>query len=195
MRKGNSSGFSLVEVVLALGISVFAMVTILGLFASFVESDQDIAERRELIEAIDPLNNYLENEVKFNNVFAWFMGGARKELYYVTYRVDQNGDPDAEGDEVISTWLDPTIPTSGSPSAPSNNPDDYKVSREGYWVRARINISPANPTTANVVENSTTTTYPHAYLVLEVELESLPPDPAVVMPAEARLTVPMTILR
>ncbi len=184
MKNASPNGFSLVEVVLALGIVSFALVPIIGLFATIMDNDKEIAERRELVESIDPLNNFLQNKITFDQVFTWAQAtNPHKELVYVTYHGISESNPSPTGDDVFSSWLD----------TDTDSPAQYTASRAGYWVRAKLSLSSTNPETD--LTGFSATTYPHAYIVLDVELESLPPDPAIEMPINAKLTVPVTILR
>jgi type II secretory pathway pseudopilin PulG len=128
-------GFSLVEVVLALGIVAFAVTVIFALLGTLTSSDQENRERKELIAAVDGLHQYLQKDVPFDTAFLWAKENTRPELIYVTYRARRDtAAPDPGSVSVRSVCFE-----SGSPPYPIEN---LEAAREGRWVKARLVFSP-----------------------------------------------------
>lgn len=135
--RSRPGGFSLVEVVLAIGIVSFAMLVVIGLFGGVMKSSDENTQRRELAEAVDSLRRTFQTE-DFDKAAGWVSGG--QTLFYVTYRADDNGAPKTNGATVAAKWM------------PSTNPDlqSYDAARLGRWVRAKLRVSPSDPRGTNL---------------------------------------------
>jgi type II secretory pathway pseudopilin PulG len=153
-----TQAFSLVEVVISIGIVSFALLSILSFFGGMLVSSRENANRRELIEAVGTLRAYL-NEVgspdsssasAFMKAFDFVTTGSPsgQELIYVTYIVDKEGNPvdfygnASSGDllagdshRVVGKWVatnDALLPS-------------YEKARTGRWLKAKLSRSPSNP--------------------------------------------------
>lgn len=155
------SGFSLVEVTLALGIVAFAMTILLALLGTALDTGGEVTDRREAYQSIDALRQYLADEVEFDDAYEWAKVQTGQPLVYVSYRVDANGAPDTDGRAVRSKWLDP-----------ADNPvyPDYEAAREGSWIKARLRLDDVQNPIDQANLQSDADDYPHAYLVFQVEV-------------------------
>lgn len=161
-RTSRVSAFSLVEVVLAIGIVSFALLTVLNLFGGMMKSSVDNTQRREFAEAVDALRGSL-NDVTFTGSFEDVLQWAdqNKELVYVTYRASTTGAPDANGSVIVGKWMDPDAENLGS----------FEAARSGRWLRAKLGVSPSNPGGTDV------SNYSRSLVFVQADLDSIPsPD-------------------
>lgn len=172
-------GFSLVEVVLAIGVVAFALIAVISLFSVLMQSSKENSKRRELAEAVDSLRAYLNDEAGFAQSFTLATSGAN--LLYVTYRVDLNGLPDANGETVTGRWTNPADPELSL----------LESARSGRWLNAKLSISPSNP---GGIATGAPASYPCAtlFVLAEIEATSLPGQP---IPGEPRLQSTIAVLR
>lgn len=129
--------FSLIEVVLAIGIVSFALLTIIGLFGGMMKSSGDNTQRREMTEAVDSLRSHLD-ATNFASAYDWTKAG--KEFLYVTYKAGSNGVPDPASQTVIGLWT----------NADATGLEAYEPARSGRWLRAKLSVSPSNPGGTNL---------------------------------------------
>lgn len=132
--------FSLIEVVLAIGIVSFALLVIIGLFGGVLRSSSDNAGRRGMSEAVDSLRSYLTETAGFTNTFNW--AKAQTNLVYVTYLSDSNGNPDPASQNVVGIWTN----SSGT------GLNAYDAARAGRWLTAKLKVSPSNPGGTNLTD-------------------------------------------
>ncbi len=135
--KTRPQAFSLIEVVLAIAIVSFALLTTLGLFGGIMKASSDNSQRREMVEAVDSLRSFL-NSTNFATAYDWVK--ADKQLVYVTYKSATNGNPSASSESVMAKWIDPDAESTAS----------YEAARSGKWLRARLSVSPSNPGGTNL---------------------------------------------
>ncbi len=195
-------GFSLVEVTLALGIVAFAVVTLIGLLGTLLDADDSVTDRRDAIQCIDSLHQYLglkedpnsPGNLFFNEIYTWAQAD-EWELAYVTYYSDADGNPDRSVKSVRSVWLD---------QDEFSNFTTYDSAREGNWIKIRLTLAGGPGSDgANPVDKSDlppeADNYPHAYLVFIAEAygvanPNVSPwelDP----PQNPVFTAPITVLR
>ncbi len=156
-RQPKPKAFSLVEVVLALGIVTFALVTVVGLFGGVVGQAGENSERRSLLEAVDAMRGHLDRQ-PFATNFNWARNG--HELVYVTFRADANDQPATNGQRTLGRWLETNAP----------DLDTYDSARVGRWVKARLRVSPSNPRGTNLTD---VTNYPAGVLAILVQMDSV----------------------
>lgn len=132
-----SAAFSLVEVVISIGIVSFALLTIIGLFGGIMRSSGDNTQRREMTEAVDSLRAFLTEEAGFTNAYNWAKSGT--SLVYVTYKSGANNIPDAGSITVVGMWTNAT-----------SELEAYEAARSGSWLRAKLSVSPLNPSGTNL---------------------------------------------
>ncbi len=188
-RSAGRGGFSLVEVVLAIGLVAFALLTIVGMYGGMIRGVRDNADRREMLEAANALRTELNEQVGFETVFGWAKtntGG--KELLYVTYHADTNGAPQADAKTLKSAWIDPL--------APSPPIADLDAARESGWLRARLKLAPSgNPGgITNLSSYANASNYPHALLVLQAEIVRVA-DPNLPFPQQSFFAIPVGVMR
>ncbi len=183
----DSFGFSLIEVVLAIGIVSFGLLALLGVFGGMLGNAGQNFDRRALSESVDALRTDLNNNFGFDEVFDWIKDGDPKDLVYLTYRNDPasgSTEPATEGDRVLGKWFDDP--------ADASLITDYEPAREGRWLRARLSLAPQNvPAT---ISGSDPTDYPSALLLLKVELGAVP-QPSEEWPDGPALTTIIGVLR
>jgi len=157
-RKSNR-GFSLAEIVLALGIVSISLLAIFAVFAGTMQSSGNLSDRRVLVESVDALRGYLNDSAGFDQVFGWVSGDATKELIYVTYRSDSTGAPSAEGEETRSIWVEPSAA------------DQYDTARNGKWVKAWLEYAPS----ANAADTLTGSAddFEQAVMVVRAEMAAV----------------------
>lgn len=131
-RLRRSAAFSLVEVVIAIGVASFALVTIFGLFGGLMKTSGENIARREIVESVDALRKLLQNQ-DFATSYDWIT--SNKELIYVSYRADSDGTPDPSSLTVVGKWIDPSVEAASA----------YEEARAGLWIKAKMAISPSNP--------------------------------------------------
>lgn len=126
------AGFSLVEVVIAIGIVSFALVTIIGLFGGMMKTSAENSSRREIVEAVDALRQLLQGQ-DFATSYSWVKNS--KDLLYVTYRANADGTPNPASQTVAGKWIDPSTESATT----------YETARSGHWIKGKITVSPSNP--------------------------------------------------
>lgn len=146
--------FSLIEVVLAIGVVSFALLTVIGLFGGIMKSSGDNTQRREMTEAVDSLRSYL-NATDFPTVYNWTKTG--REFLYLTYKTGSNGNPDPSSQTVVGIWT----------NADAAGLDTYEPARSGHWLRAKLSVSPSNPGGTNLPDSSA---YPRATLFVLADI-------------------------
>lgn len=127
-----ATGFSLVEVVIAIGIVSFALLVLVAVFGGVLRTSDDNADRQEIAESVNSLRGYLSAS-DFATVYGWTQSG--KELLYVTYKAGPDGTPNPAASEVSSKWM----------AADASNITSLDAARSGRWIRARLGVSPSNP--------------------------------------------------
>lgn len=184
-QNSRASGFTLVEVVVAVGVVAFGLIVVLGLYASVTDQTNKNTNRREIGEAIDALRGDLNDSIEFREVLSWAQQGQR-ELIYVTYRGDPDGRPNPEGEHVHSRWLDP------AGGGPQDNPDLYRGAVENRWIKARLTPAPNNfpPDFAD----SDADPYPRALLLLQADFEVVP-EPEVAINDVSYFSTQIGVLR
>ena len=153
--------FSLIEVVLAIGIVSFALLTIIGLFGGIMKTSGDNTQRREMTEAVDSLRAQL-NGTNFDTAYGWAQSG--KEFLYLTYKADTNGNPSANADTVAGMWT----------NADAAGLDAYEPARSGHWLRAKLGISPSNPGGTNLPAVSTNYTRAVLFVLADISAVATP---------------------
>lgn len=146
--------FSLIEVVLAIGIVSFALLTIIGLFGGMMKSSGDNTQHREMTEAVDALRSCL-NATNFASAYDWVKNG--KEFLYLTYKTGSNGTPDPNSQTVAGIWT----------NADATGLDVYEPARSGRWLRAKLSVSPSNPGGTNLPAVSS---YTRATLFVQADI-------------------------
>lgn len=174
-------GFSLVEVVLAIGIVSFAMLVIIGLFGGVMKSSSENNERRELAEAIDSLRRTFQTG-NFTTTYDAVRNGGK--WLYVTYRADTAGDPKADGTNIAAIWTDP---------ATNSRINEYDAARTGRWVRATLRVSPSNPGGTSLPANAAD--YAHAGLWALATLDTVPVPVTTAATNSGTLETTLSILR
>lgn len=173
------SGFSLVEVVLAIGVAAFAVISIVGIFGGVLRSSEDNAERLELAQAVDSLRTSLDDTnftMSFSNICTW--ATTQKRLVYVTYKVDSGGSPNVSGESVAGKWLDPEKEATAQ----------YDAARAGRWIRGRLSVSPSNPGGSNLAN------YSRATIFVLAELDAIA-DPSQTNSLSATFQTTIAVLR
>lgn len=180
------TGFSLVEVTLALGIASFSLVVMLGIFGSVVRVRGDNVGRQEAYTAAYALQSRVSGPGAFNEAYNWVKGGS-KELVYVRYKVDDSGTASTTGERYRAGWFDPTDLT-----------PDMESAVDGRWIKATLKWDPRdhiNPVAlAQLPANAQDYTQARATLIAEIHAV---PTPTTAIAAGARptLTTSLTLHR
>ncbi|MEI6033894.1 MAG: hypothetical protein WCS65_06385 [Verrucomicrobiae bacterium] len=170
--------FSLIEVVLAIGVVSFALLTIIGLFGGMMKTSGDNTQRREMVEAVDSLRSFL-NASGFEATYGWATAGTN--LLYLTYHAGANGDPDTNSQTVAGRWT----------NANASGLDAYEAARAGHWLRARLSVSPSNPGGTNLPAASA---YSRAFLFVLADMDVVA-TPGQTSTSSSRLQSTMAISR
>ncbi len=192
------AGFSLVEVVMAVGIVSFAIVTLLALLGSAFDAGGSVTERREAIRAMDALRHYLNEEVDFDTAYEWAQNADGQWIAYVTYHAEDDGTPEgtpkAGEQSVRSKWFEYDNTGNIAPSVYA----DYEDAREGRWIIVRLLLNEVQNPMEQSELPSDAPDYPHAYLAFKAEIYEAPlPLPIVDVSAidSPIFTVPVMIVR
>lgn len=161
--------FSLVEIVLAIGIVSFAMLTLLGLFGGMMKSAGDNSDRRALLEAVDSLRATLNTSgstgessaERFARIYDWVNNGRSQELAYITFRADASDLPSSNGSNICSRWL-----TNWSDCG------SYDKARVGRWIQVTLAFSKSNNPTSTLAPSASG--YSPAVLVLQADFRNVP---------------------
>lgn len=163
MSGGTSSrrgGFSLIEVTLALGIVAFGLLSILGIYSGMLGQAAENTDRRDIGEATDALRAELNENFDFSTVFDWVLTDDPKQLVYVTFRANDEGEPDPTGDRILSTWLDDWTDW-----------ESYETAREGRWLKAELRLAPNNNPSSLP---SSSDDYDSALLLVQMHMAAVP---------------------
>ncbi len=184
MKRGRGNrapfaAFSLVEVVIALGIVSFGILAVIGIFGGMMRSANDNVERRALIESIDALRQHLDN-IGFETAYDMVLN--QSELLYVTFKADAAGAPDKNGDRVVGKWFDVN-------DADISMADE---ARAGRWIRARLQVSPSNPGGTNLA--GSTADYDGGMVAVLVGMDAVP-TPTQALPSKPRLAATIGLTR
>jgi hypothetical protein len=170
----------LVEVVIAIGIVGFAILAMFGLFGTVLSNSRGNADRRVLLESVDSLHSYLNEEKDFASVYEWAKSGT--DLFYVTYKSDTNGSPDAEATEVRSLWFDDVT-----------DAQQYSAAQNGPWVKAHLKLATSN-NPGGITALPDLLDFSGSYLVLLVSLQTVS-DPSQVSTNSVPLWIPVVVRR
>lgn len=173
-----SAGFSLVEVVVAMGIVTFALLTVIGLFGGVMTRAGDNAERRAMMEAVDALRGHFLTQ-GFDATYS--LARNNNELVYVAYRADDSGQPSSSGVRTLGIWLPPNADFAS-----------YDQARVRRWIRARLQVSPSNPAGTNLPPNPAN--YPAAVLAVLACMEPVA-RPDLPLPANPRMEITIGVTR
>ncbi len=179
-------GFSLVEVVLALGIASFSLVVMLGVFGSVVKVRGDNVNRTEAYRAVYALQGQMNEPGAFAKVYGWVQPGM-KELVFVRYKANAAGLPNAAGERYRSEWVTPDLLTPAMESA-----------MEGRWIKARLNWDDRDHVNSMARSELPTSVdqYTDAQATLEVKLYPVPsPSFPISTDTTPTLTTSLTLTR
>jgi uncharacterized protein (TIGR02598 family) len=180
-RRGLCPGFSLIEVVIAIGIVSFALLSVIGVFGGVIRTSKDNADRRSLTEAVDALRASLNdtNFVTFSTLYGWVQ--TNKQLMYITFYADSNGVPAANSSYVVSQWIDPS----------SVNLSTYDTYRSGNWLKAKLTVSSSNPGGTNLPAIAS---YTRASLFVTASIDSVATTNQA-LPNNPRLNITIAVRR
>ncbi len=155
-------GFSLVEVVLAIGILSFVVAIIVALFSQLYRSGDQINAMRSAVGAASSLKDYLQNEEDFETVYEW-AADSDVDLVYASFLADEEGDPTlASNAQVLGNWY----------STWDDVKTDIEGPKQGRWLKARLRRhSTLNP--GDEASLPALSAYPYSYLVFDVDLYSV----------------------
>lgn len=177
VRPGRRLGFSLVEVVLAIGIVSFAVIVVLGLFASLSQRRREVSDSREATLAADALQGFLGRQTAFSNVYSW-LSSSNTEFVYMTYRADPSGTPAITGSAIRSRW-----------GTVSEDWTSYDAARDGALYKAVLNRIPGDALPA-------LSAFTNAYVEARASVYRVP-ERMLAAPTNTRpsLTVPLVVFR
>lgn len=164
--------FSLVEVVVALGITAFAVTTILALLGSVVQQGRGIVDRQYSLRMADALVEEIGTR-DFSEVYDWAKTPtADARLHAFSYYAKPDGSPDPSaagnaakqpGDYVVSSVV--LEPGDAQYS-------QYEAARQNKIIAATVTVSPVNPLAAGDLPGAPAD-YPKGYLALRLTLHAL----------------------
>lgn len=164
---------------MAMGIVSFALLSLVGLFGGVVGQAGANSERRALVESVDAMRGFLDGS-GFTAAYGFARAG--KELIYVTYRANDSDEPSTSGERILGRWME------------TNSPDlsTYEPARVGRWVKARIGVSPSNPSGTNNLP-SDASSYSAGVLAVLVEMDAVPqPGQTLAKTPRVRTTIGIT---
>lgn len=177
-NRTKKGGFSLIEVILAMGVFTLAIVALVGLLAPTLSSVNDIVQSNRAISAVGKINGYFENyrprsptETAFDEIYEWVVDtGTPTNLYVFTWSNPE--DPSDQRmvvtDSLINTSYDTTI-------------QNLLQDSVGPILAATVKPATFNAFDVKIGENVTTqdpgATYPRdpdtyyeAYLAMQVDI-------------------------
>lgn len=176
-----SSGFTLVEVVLAIGLLSFVAIVILGLFSQLYRSGDYINEMRAAVGASNSLRSYLQEEMTFTKVYDWAKLGS-VELVYASFLANEAEDPEANPEmQVLGKWY----------SSWASEKAAVEGAQQGRWLKA---ILKPHPTLNPVTPLPVLALYSHTYIVFEVDFHVVP-DPDFAPTGRPILTTAVAVQR
>lgn len=178
--------FSLVEVVIAVGIVAFSVTVSVALISTLMASSKDNRDRNEITASLSSLRPYLQDELGFDKCYDLAATGF-PELAYVTYRANEvTGAPDGDSRSVRSLWF---APNSNDPDLlPPFSTADIEAARDGAWVKARLVYA------ADLMPGGTAGGPDSAYLIFNAAM-SVIAQPASSAPARPTLETPIAVIR
>jgi hypothetical protein len=170
-----TAAFSLVEVVIALGILSTSILVLVGLLAPSMRSIGDILQDDENRRIVGALNTRLQNE-GLATVYAWVKTGKDLSAYsYAADPVEFAGSgtasapkplPSAQGSGIVGR--DYIIATGVRTQDDSLLSEDLKA-LAGQVFLVRLKVSPLNPVAAEALPASVTD-YREAHLAVQVQM-------------------------
>jgi prepilin-type N-terminal cleavage/methylation domain-containing protein len=103
LRTPQRRGFSLVEVVMAVGIIASALLIIVALFGTLIKGQREAIEDKIVVDSLGAFNSFIESEVSFDDAFQWATGEGR--LLYAQYLSDSQGESSAAGRNHRAKWM------------------------------------------------------------------------------------------
>jgi type II secretory pathway pseudopilin PulG len=176
MTRKNRQAFSLIEVLLAVGVVGFALLAIFALVGGSLNANSEAATQQEALGVSNALKNYLNEQVKkngFSTVYGWIKGGSTPELY--GYNVAE-----ATGSQSAQGVIRNAVNDSGVIGT-------EKTKRTGRLFRIQLSLSPnmpimtaagtsptyvSHPTAGDLPSNADN--YLEAVLPIQVLMKSVP---------------------
>lgn len=90
IRSGvNRQGFSLVEVVLAIGVLAVAITALLGLLGPTLMAVKNVVDTNKATASMGSIDSFIQDQTPFNTVYGWLDGAdAIESLYVITVQDD-----------------------------------------------------------------------------------------------------------
>ncbi len=200
-------GFSLIEVVLALGIFLITVVALVGLLGPTLQSVDEVEQTDEVSSVVNTVNAFLQSSPdiaangasRFESIFKAVESGNSATLYVYRYYFDGD-DADSEEDDIaVEIGFDPSEKNVGADSIvnkPATNPASF-INAAGPIYRVVLSVSPTLPVAAGSGSNPivyrdterkdgvypltvTYANYQEGYFTMEVRIFARPADMAVV---------------
>lgn len=185
-------GFSLIEVVLAIGIFLVTVLALVGLLGPTLKSVDEVEKTDEVSSVVNTLNAFLQNSPdiapgasKFNAIYAALAGGNEATVFVFRYYDDSA--PSGNGVPVVRLAVGFQF---GEEGVNSNAiiPNALFDDAAGPIYRAVLTASSVIPTASRsanrngngiyTLADSNVANYPEGYLAMEVRIFSEAPGPA-----------------
>ena len=161
-RSRDASGFSLIEVVIALGLVALAIPLIMGMFGSFSKYSVEIRDRDDIKSVVNEVSLYLENEADLESG-----GDSFTTVYEWVLKASQNQD-----DAKVLYAYKPTGSDSGY-TVSVTPPLDREISASDGRIMAVEIMAPPETVLSKAELNSDVSNYGKAYLPLELHIYAL----------------------
>ena len=186
-------GFSLIEVVLAIGIFLVTVLALVGLLGPTLQSVDEVEKTDEIASVVNTVNAFLQsspdiapNASKFNAIYDAISTNSDSEATIFVYRYyDDQSDPDNEtiALEVGFARGEP-VDARAIVNQPATNPANF-ADEEGPIYRVVLTASPVTPEVLRsdsrnddgiyTLSEAVVSNYPEGYLAMEVRI--YPEDP------------------
>lgn len=103
IRLHGRKGFSLVEVVMAVGIIASALLIIVALFGTLIKGQREAIDDKVIVDSLGAFNSFIESEVSFDDAYKWATGEGR--LLYAQYLSDSQGESSTAGRNHRAKWM------------------------------------------------------------------------------------------
>ena len=182
----HTKGFTLIEVVLAIGIFLLSILALVGLLGPTLSSVEDVTQADEVTSVVNTVNAFLMNSPdiapnasKFNAIYNALQGNGLLTIF--VFRQFENNDSDRE---ILRVGFssDPDLFPSPATINNFNNAAGpiYRVllSASSVTPTALRNDAGATPVVyPRYTLNTPLTTYPEGYLAMEVRIFAEPSQP------------------
>jgi len=191
----SSSGFTLVEVSIAIGIVAIALVSILGTYGSLQSQSGDSNMRDDAAFATNSIRNYLQGKKGLDSILSEIISEGESELIFFSYRGVEPKQPDGLAQNIYSFCTDLNSNWLAQETFPGVTNAEIEEARDGQMYRAVLKLNES----VNPVEQSdldpNPENYHHGFIALQLSLYDIyDPSQATALLSERRPVIETTLV-